>query len=317
LPDIARRIALAVAIVLTIVVVICLRAAALEAQQKNQTFAIPGAVLLFGDYNELRVVTPEGTQVLTPPSDQGHNRSYFVYPDLSQRGDAVAWGFATGWHPKKAPGDRARFALGLYGPSDQKWKTYGDLDFIGDVAFSPDASKVAFVARQDGKTVLLVFDRETETFTAGSYKRGMQSHPNPSWSPDGTRLAVEVSEPDKDSVIATMDVRTGQMHVLVKGARPRWGPTGEWIAYFFQERCFLIRPDGTGRREVAKAGWGGEFIYGSPVWSPDGRQLLLNVNKDETRVDVVLVDLTSRRKTTKSRRGLPVYGWAAAVRDVE
>jgi hypothetical protein len=63
-------------------------------------------------------------------------------------------------------------------------------------------------------------------------------------------------------------------------------------------------------KEAAKAGWGGYFVGESPVWSPDGTQLLLNESKDDTRTDVVLVDLSSGRRMTKSRRGLPVFGWA-------
>jgi hypothetical protein len=49
------------------------------------------------------------------------------------------------------------------------------------------------------------------------------------------------------------------------------------------------------------------------VWSPDSRQLLLNVTKDGgPLLDVVLLDLASGQTTTKSTSGLPVFGW---VRD--
>ncbi|HET9261879.1 MAG TPA: hypothetical protein VFO14_02440 [Vicinamibacterales bacterium] len=52
------------------------------------------------------------------------------------------------------------------------------------------------------------------------------------------------------------------------------------------------------------------FGWGSPVWSPDGKQLLLNVSKDGTPLlDVVLLDLASGRTTTKSTSGLPVFAW--------
>ena len=253
--------------------------------------------------------------MLTAPNDEGFNKGYFAYPALALRGNAIAWGFATGWRSENRPGNRVRYALGLYSLADRKWKTYGDLDDIGDVAFSPDGSRVAFYARQDGKPVFMIFDIATETLTPFPYKRGMRGHPGPSWSPDGTRLAIEIRDPE-DPVIAVLDLKTGDAPVVAKGHSARWSPTGEWIAYYShrdRERCLLIRPDGTGLKEAAKAGWGGYFILGSPVWSPDASQLLLNESKDDTRTDVVLVDLASGRRTTKSRRGLPVFGWASAA----
>jgi dipeptidyl aminopeptidase/acylaminoacyl peptidase len=202
--------------------------------------------------------------------------------------------------------------LGLYTLADRKWKTYGDLDDIGDVAFSPDGSRVAFYARQNRKPVFMIFDIATETFTPLPYQRGMRSHPNPSWSPDGKRLAIEIRDPE-DPVVALLDPKTSEVQVVAKGGNPRWSPTGEWIAYYAErERCVFIRPDGTGLKEVAKAGEDREFISGTPVWSPDGTQLLLNESKDDRELlDVVLIDLASGRRTTKSRSGLPVFGWAS------
>ena len=38
------------------------------------TFSLPNALLLFGDYNQLRVLTAGGEQVLHPAVDEGCNR---------------------------------------------------------------------------------------------------------------------------------------------------------------------------------------------------------------------------------------------------
>ena len=53
------------------------------------TFSLPNALLLFGDYNQLRVVTARGEQVLHPAVDEGYNRGYFALPSISARQDGV------------------------------------------------------------------------------------------------------------------------------------------------------------------------------------------------------------------------------------
>jgi hypothetical protein len=77
----------------------------------------------------------------------------------------------------------------------------------------------------------------------------------------------------------------------------------------------LIRPDGTGKKVVRKVR--SSFFhpkrYGyAVVWSPDGKELLLNEVNGLRAVDVVLLDLDTGRLTTKNtENGLAAFGWAA------
>jgi Tol biopolymer transport system component len=285
--------------------------------QSNKTFSLPNSVLLFGDYGQLQVVTPGGAQVLRPPVDLKYNGGYFAYPSLAPRGDVIAWGFATeAWANRTA--QRLRFALGLYGVDEQKWKTYGDFEFIGDTAFSADGTRVAFVADYTigSKAKLLIFDIAAETFREGPYQRGMENHSSLSWSPDATRLVTEINREKDRLVVAVLNLTTGSVHELGPGFGPRWSPNGEWIAYYASgKQCVLVHPDGTGAKTVLtlRNGWftARHFGGGSPVWSPDGAQLLLNVVKDDGPAgEVLLLDLPSGRITTKLRDGFSVFGWA-------
>jgi Tol biopolymer transport system component len=54
-----------------------------------------------------------------------------------------------------------------------------------------------------------------------------------------------------------------------------------------------------------------EFDWGGPVWSPDSKQLLLNVRKNGGPDDVILLDLATGQTTTKSKNGLPIFAWVA------
>lgn len=280
---------------------------------RAQTFPLSNALLLFGDYNELHLVTPDSEQTLHPSVDEGYNRGYFAYPTVARGTGAVAWGFATGWDETRSR-HKARFALGVYSGADQAWRTYGDFDDIGDTGISSDGRKVAFVARARSRLTLQIFDVATEAFREGPYHRGMWPRGTPSWSPDLTRLAMQVHRPDESSFVAVLDLRTGELRGLGDGFHPQWSPDGEWIAFYSGRRCMVVHPDGTGSTIALslKDGWftHKQFDWGSPVWSPDSTQLLLNVTKNGGPfLDVVLVDLATGKTVTKAKSGLPVFGW--------
>ena len=227
-------------------------------------------------------------------------------------GGNVAWAFAIGWHQER---HSPRFALGVYSLAHQKWQTSGEFDKLGDVAISPDATRVAAVADDHGRLTLQILDVASGRLTEGPYHRGMWPAASPTWSPEGTRLALQVRRPDESSYVAVLDLKTGELRSLSDGSRPRWSPDGEWIAFYSGRDCKLVRPDGTGLKTALHLkdslmaarnfGWGG------PVWSPDSRQLLLNVTKNGgPLLDVMLLDLATGRTSTQSKPGVPVYGWS-------
>lgn len=277
---------------------------------EGQTFGLPDATLLFGDYKQLHVVTPRESYVLSPPSDEPYNRGYFIQPSVTARGDVVAWGFATRW-----TGRRARFALGLYSLQNKKWQTYGDFARLKAVKVSPSGRKVAMLAaKTEGEPELLILDVATGAIAKGPYQRGMWGIL--SWAPDEERLLADIDRDGDSPTFGLLDLKAGTVRVVSKGFGAQWSPDGESIAYFSSpKQCALIRPDGTGVRQLMTAGAGRHFVTAGPIWSPDSKQLLLNVSKDNRMLtDVVLLTLADGSATTKSSTGLPVYGWAAITR---
>lgn len=165
-----------------------------------------------------------------------------------------------------------------------------------DPAFSPDASRLAFIRGKDcgyrgGGSDVVVLDLD-----GGSPRRltnDCLAHDELSWSPDGAALLFTASR-IVISEIHVLDIGTGDERRLTesRGGQPRWSPDGAWIAFTDSrprgQYLVVIRADGSDERDLVAVTRNGSGIHG-PAWSPDGRTIAYSVlNADgSARIELV------------------------------
>jgi Tol biopolymer transport system component len=144
--------------------------------------------------------------------------------------------------------------------------------FVDEASWSPDGRKIAFTASggpSDSSYTLKIADRDgTHLRTVARGLDQGYDYPNsPQWSPDGSRLLVDVLGTRGHPQIAVVNVNDGHLTRLTDASTgvgsytPRWALDGREVV-FVKERSrtpgvgtdlWLMNADGTGQKELTNA----------------------------------------------------------------
>jgi Tol biopolymer transport system component len=154
--------------------------------------------------------------------------------------------------------------------------------FDGDPAISPDGSQIAFTSERDGNKELYVMnadgtDQRRLTNDGGKVAdmNVDEVDENPSWSPDGRRIAFDSSRDGQFEIYSIQPDGTGLKRLTDRqslDAAPAWSPDGKWIA-FISDRAnknyrdiWVMNPDGGDVHRITH----GAVAQSPPDWQPLG-----------------------------------------------
>ena len=202
------------------------------------------------------------------------------YPALAPDGRSFAFVAAT-----RGNDDIYLQSVGGRNPVNLTEHSFDDNDHP---AFSPNGEQIAFRSSRDGGGIFVMGSTGTPV------RRLTDFGYDPSWSPDGTEIAVATAASADPAVrqgvaeLWVVQVADGERRQITRhdALQPSWSPHGWRIAFWGlreeaagQRDLWTVSADGSEAESEAVTVTNDLALDWNPVWSPDGRYLYFSSDR--------------------------------------
>ncbi len=175
-----------------------------------------------------------------------------------------------------------------------------------DPAWSPDGTKIAYVARPDSATPwgLYVIGADGSGQTTVIAPGTLNDIGSPDWSPDGARIAFQTNAGGHYDIHSVAPDGTNQTPVIAtpgNESAPAWSPDGNRIAYQRDLGLWIANADGSGAKVIVDSL--PQIFTAGPDWWPDGSRIVFSVGDFEADLYTVMPDGSALTKLTSAPGG--------------